>query len=215
LTGLFVRSCVGAAPHHGVVASDIFAASSLRFAVAFSGQSWASLLVVNRTGLLVLALGCAVTSMACSPAAIALNGDLPEAERATLREAENLGGKVEITRVDGNPTPEGSAYWVSAGKHKVELVRHSPTTDGSAETYFVKGGAVYVTWDGCVREVDPKTGEEKREVDQKTGEEKDKLRCEPPQLLPEDALDCYQQNERTSEECKAITDSWSESSGNE
>jgi outer membrane protein assembly factor BamB len=172
---------------------------------------------VNRAGRWLRAVAFAATAVlaACSPAAIPLNGDLPEAERATLREVENLGGWVEITRVDQKPTPDGSAYWVSAGKHKVELVRHSPTTDGSAETYFVKGGQVYVTWDGCVREMDPKTGEEKVEIDQKTGEEKAKLRCEPPQLLPEDALPCYQQNERTKGECKALTDSWSESSGNE
>lgn len=172
---------------------------------------------MNRAGRWLRAVAFAATAVlaACSPAAIALNGDLPEAERATLREVENLGGWVEITRVDQKPTPDGSAYWVSAGKHKVELVRHSPTTDGSAETYFVKGGQVYVAWDGCVREMDPKTGEEKVEIDQKTGEEKAKLSCLPPQLLPEEALHCYQRNERTKGECKSLTDSWSESGGNE
>lgn len=171
---------------------------------------------VKRTGAALLALSGATALAACSPAAIPLNGDLPSEERATLREVDNLGGKVEITRVDLNPTPEGSAYWVSAGKHKVELVRHSPTSASSAETYFVKGGAEYVTWDGCVREVDQKTGEEKREIDQKTGEEREKLNCElPPQLLPAGALRCYQHNERTTDECKALTESWSESSGNE
>lgn len=169
---------------------------------------------VMRTAAAVLALSC-VNTAACSPAAIPLNGDLPGDQRATLREVENLGGWVDITRVDQNPVPEGKAYAVSAGKHKIELVRHSPTSGSSAETYFVKGGGEYVTWDGCVREIDPKTGEEKREVDQKTGEEKDRLSCEAPQLLPAEALHCYQENERTSEDCKALTDEWSESGGNE
>jgi hypothetical protein len=170
---------------------------------------------VNRTGLLLLALGCALSLTACSPAAIPLNGDLPKDEIATLREVENLGGWVDITRVDQNPVPEGKAYAVSVGKHKIELVRHSPTSGSSAETYFVKGGGEYVTWDGCVLDVDPKTDEVRREADQKTGELKDMFRCEPPQLLPADALECYQRNERTSEDCKDKTDTWNESSGNE
>lgn len=169
---------------------------------------------MTRTGLSVLGLVVALLS-ACKPAVIAVNGDLPENEVATLREVENLGGWVEITRVDQNPLPEGAAFGVSAGKHKIELVRQSPTSGSSAETYFVKGGHEYAAWDGCVKDIDPKTGDQRQEKDQKTGELKDMLRCENPQLLPAEALSCYQKNERTSEDCKALTDTWNESSGNE
>jgi hypothetical protein len=114
-------------------------------------------------------------------------------------------GHVEITRVDETPVPTGSSYQVSAGKHKVELVRNSPTKASSAETYFLKAGAKYVAWNGCATK-----------LVEKDGNEEEKQVCDhEPQLLPVEALRCYQNNDRTSSECKAATDEWSESDGNE
>lgn len=110
-------------------------------------------------------------------------------------------GHVEISRVDDTPVPAGSSYQLSAGKHKVELIRHSPTKASSAESYFLAAGRKYVAWNGCaIKRVNKgESAQEERVCDQ------------PPQLLPEDALGCYQNDERTSADCAAKTDEWRES----
>ena len=143
--------------------------------------------------------------VACAPSAIPLYGSAPAEGVATIRETDGFivdeDGHVEISRVDDTPLPTGSAYAVSAGKHKVELIRNSPTKADSAETYFLKAGAKYVAWNGCATKTVKTNGSEetKRVCDQ------------PPLLLPEEALHCYQENDRTSADCKRATDEWSES----
>ncbi len=148
-------------------------------------------------------------STACGPSAIPLHGSAPPEGIATVSETDGFivdeDGHVEITRVDDTPVPTGSTYQLAAGKHKVELIRNSPTKASSADTYFLKAGGKYVAWNGCATKTVEKDGkeEEKRVCDQ------------PPQLLPTEALHCYQNNDRTSSDCKAATDEWSESDGNE
>ena len=158
----------------------------------------------SRTAACVLAL-----ATACVPSAIALNGSAPAEGVATISEADGFivdeDGHVEISRVDDAPIPTGSAYTLSAGKHKIELIRNSPTKASSAETYFLKAGGKYVAWNGCAIKLVEKDGneEEKRVCDQQ------------PQLLPKEALHCYQKNDRTSADCKSATDEWSESGADE
>src|SRR4051812_39167078 len=147
---------------------------------------------------------CVFGIVACGPSAIPLNGTAPAEGVATIREPDGFivdeDGHVEISRVDDTPVPAGSAYSVSAGKHKVELIRNSPTKANSAGTYFLKAGGKYVAWNGC--------GTKKVE---KTGSKEPQLLCpRSPQLLPEQALHCYQEDDRTSAECKSATDEWSE-----
>jgi hypothetical protein len=151
----------------------------------------------------------ALAVSACGPSAIPLHSGAPAEGIATINETDGFivdeDGHVEITRVDDTPVPTGSSYQLSAGKHKVELIRNSPTKASSAETYFLKAGGKYVAWNGCAIKTVEKDGkeEEKRVCDQQ------------PQLLPTEALHCYQTNDRTSSDCKAATDEWSESDGNE
>jgi hypothetical protein len=110
-------------------------------------------------------------------------------------------GHVEISRVDDTPVPTGSAYSVSAGKHKVELIRNSPTKANSADTYFFKAGGKYVAWNGCAM----------KKVKENGSEETKRVCDQVPQLLPEEALHCYQEDDRTSTDCKSAIDEWSES----
>jgi hypothetical protein len=121
---------------------------------------------------------------------------------ATIRESDGFivdeDGHVEISRVDDTPVPTGSAYQVAAGKHKVELIRNSPTKASSADTYFFKAGASYVAWNGCATKTAKTNGtaEKKRVCDRA------------PQLLPERALHCYEENDRSSTDCKDVLDEW-------
>jgi hypothetical protein len=87
----------------------------------------------------------------------------------------------------------------------VELIRNSPTKANSAETYFFKAGGKYVAWNGCATKTVKSNG----------GEETKRVCDRPPLLLPEEALHCYQDNDRTSADCKSVTDDWSASSGAE
>ena len=143
--------------------------------------------------------------VACGPSAIPLYGSAPADGVATIREADGFivdeDGHVEISRVDDTPLPTGSAYGVSAGKHKVELIRNSPTKANSAETYFLKAGGKYVAWNGCATKTVKTNG----------GEDTKRVCDQPPLLLPEEALHCYQENDRTSADCKSASDEWGES----
>lgn len=142
---------------------------------------------------------------ACAPAPIALSPGAPADGLATIRESDGFivdeDGHVEISRVDDTPVPAGSAYQVATGKHKVELIRNSPTKASSAETYFLKAGAIYVAWNGCAIKTVKSNGaaETKRVCDRA------------PQLLPERALHCYEDDDRTSADCKNVLDEWTES----
>ena len=148
---------------------------------------------------------CVLGIAACGPSAIPLNGTAPSEGVATIREADGFivdeDGHVEISRVDDTPVPTGSAYSVSAGQHKVELIRNSPTKANSADTYFLKAGGKYVAWNGCAT----------KKVKENGGEETKRVCDRPPQLLPEEALHCYKEDDRTSADCKGATDEWSES----
>ena len=147
---------------------------------------------------------CVLGLAACGPSAIPLNGTAPAEGVATIREADGFivdeDGHVEISRVDDTPVPTGSAYSVSAGKHKVELIRNSPTKANSNATYFLKAGGKYVAWNGCATKIVAKNG----------SEESQRVCDGPPQLLPEEALHCYQEDDHTSADCKSATDDWSE-----
>jgi len=148
---------------------------------------------------------CVFGVAACGPSAIPLNGSAPAEGVATIREADGFivdeDGHVEISRVDDTPVPTGSTYSVSAGKHKVELIRNSPTKANSADTYFLKAGGKYIAWNGCAMKTLKENGSEAK-----------KRVCDrPPQLLPEEALHCYQEDDHTSGNCKSATDEWSES----
>jgi hypothetical protein len=165
-------------------------------------------MTLSRAAVFARMLG-ALALAACGPSAIPLGGATPGEGVATVSETHGVvvdeDGHVEITRVDETPVPEGSKYSIAAGKHKVELVRNSPTKASSAETYFLKAGGKYVAWNGCATKTVEKDGaeEEKRVCDQQ------------PQLLPAEALHCYQNDDRTSADCKAATDEWSESGADE
>ncbi len=143
--------------------------------------------------------------VACGPAPIALSPGAPADGVATIRETDGFivdeDGHVEISRVDDTPVPTGSAYQVAAGKHKVELIRNSPTKASSADTYFLKAGASYVAWNGCATKTVKAndSAETKRVCDRS------------PLLLPERALRCYEEDDRTSADCKNALDEWSES----
>lgn len=152
---------------------------------------------------------CASGLVACGPKPIALSPGAPADGVATIRESDGFivdeDGHVEISRVDDTPVPTGSAYQVAAGKHKVELIRNSPTKAFSAETYFLKAGSSYVAWNGCATKAVKTNGtaETKRVCDR------------PPQLLPERAVHCYEDDDRTSADCKNAVDEWSESGATE
>jgi hypothetical protein len=146
---------------------------------------------------------------ACGPAPIALSPGAPADGVATIRESDGFivdeDGHVEISRVDDAPVPVGSAYQVAAGKHKVELIRNSPTKASSADGYLLKAGATYVAWNGCATKPVKTNGttETKRVCDRA------------PQLLPERALHCYEEDDRTSTDCKNALDEWTASSAAE
>ena len=152
---------------------------------------------------------CVLGVVACAPAAIPLSGSSPAEGVATIREADGFivdeDGHVEISRVDDTLVPTGSTYSVSAGKHKVELIRNSPTKANSAQTYFLKAGGKYVAWNGCATKT----------VKEKGGEETKRVCDRPPLLMPEEALHCYQDNDRTSADCKSATDDWADSGAGE
>ena len=143
--------------------------------------------------------------VACGPAPIALSPGAPADAVATIRETDGFivdeDGHVEISRVDDTPVPTGSAYQVAAGKHKVELIRNSPTKASSAGTYFLKAGAIYAAWNGCATKL----------VKTNDATETKRVCDRAPLLLPERALRCYEKDDRTSADCKDVVDEWSDS----
>lgn len=145
----------------------------------------------------------------CGPAPIALSPGAPADGVATIRESDGFivdeDGHVEISRVDDTPVPTGSAYQVAAGKHKVELIRNSPTKANSADTYFLKAGANYVAWNGCAT----------KPVKTNDGVETKRVCDRAPQLLPERAVHCYEEDDRTSADCKSAMDEWTASGASE